>query len=63
MVFEGTISAESAGALLRRLAFGDEMELYVVEAGGQPTEHSRPILEPSGFLRVSTTTPYHWRRP
>jgi predicted GNAT family acetyltransferase len=26
------------------------------------TEYSRPILERSGFLKVSTTTPYHWRR-
>jgi predicted N-acetyltransferase YhbS len=26
------------------------------------TEYSRPILERYGFLRVSTTTPYVWRR-
>jgi GNAT superfamily N-acetyltransferase len=26
------------------------------------TEYSRPILERSGLLRVSTTTPYTWRR-
>ncbi len=26
------------------------------------TEHSRPILERSGFTRVSTTTPWEWRR-
>jgi ribosomal protein S18 acetylase RimI-like enzyme len=26
------------------------------------TEYSRPILERSGFLRVSTTTPYEWHR-
>jgi hypothetical protein len=26
------------------------------------TEHSRPILERSGLVRVSTTTPYVWRR-
>ncbi|MEO5993106.1 MAG: GNAT family N-acetyltransferase [Arthrobacter sp.] len=26
------------------------------------TEYSRPILERYGLLRVSTTTPYHWRR-
>ena len=26
------------------------------------TEYSRPILERSGFLKVSTTTPYIWRR-
>jgi ribosomal protein S18 acetylase RimI-like enzyme len=26
------------------------------------TEHSRPILERYGFLKVSTTTPYLWRR-
>ena len=26
------------------------------------TEHSRPILERSGLVRVSTTTPFHWRR-
>ena len=27
------------------------------------TEYSRPILERSGLVAVSTTTPYHWRRP
>ncbi|MDN5854476.1 MAG: GNAT family N-acetyltransferase, partial [Actinomycetia bacterium] len=26
------------------------------------TEYSRPILERSGLLKVSTTTPYTWRR-
>jgi len=26
------------------------------------TEYSRPILERSGFVKVSTTTPYNWRR-
>ncbi len=26
------------------------------------TEYSRPILERSGLIRVSTTTPYTWRR-
>jgi predicted GNAT family acetyltransferase len=26
------------------------------------TEYSRPILERYGLLRVSTTTPYRWRR-
>jgi hypothetical protein len=26
------------------------------------TEYSRPILERSGLLKVSTTTPYHWQR-
>jgi hypothetical protein len=26
------------------------------------TEFSRPILERSGLLKVSTTTPYHWSR-
>lgn len=117
MVFDGTISEESAQALLRRLALGDGMELWVAEAEGQivgagrlepvagtdfagiwggatleawrgqgiyraltaararsalaagktlihsdSTEYSRPILERSGFLKVSTTTPYHWTR-
>jgi hypothetical protein len=27
------------------------------------TEYSRPILERCGLVRVSTTTPYRWRRP
>ena len=26
------------------------------------TEYSRPILERSGMLKVSTTTPYRWER-
>jgi hypothetical protein len=25
------------------------------------TEHSRPILERAGFVKVSTTMPYLWR--
>ena len=117
MAFDGAISDESARALLRRLALGDGMELWVAEADGQivgagrlepvagtdfagiwggatidiwrrqgiyralaaararsalaagktlihsdSTEHSRPILERSGFAKVSTTTPYHWHR-
>ena len=27
------------------------------------TEFSRPILERSGLVKVTTTTPYHWTRP
>jgi len=27
------------------------------------TEFSRPILERSGLVKVTTTTPYEWRRP
>ena len=26
------------------------------------TAYSRPVLERSGFIAVSTTTPYHWKR-
>lgn len=26
------------------------------------TQYSRPILERSGFVKVSTTTPYEWKR-
>lgn len=26
------------------------------------TEYSRPVLERSGLVKVSTTTPYHWHR-
>jgi hypothetical protein len=26
------------------------------------TEYSRPILERAGLVKVSTTTPYEWRR-
>ncbi len=117
LVFDGRISDESAPALLRRLALGDGMELWVAEADGHivgagrlepvagtdfagiwggatleawrgrgiyraltaararsalaagktlihsdSTDYSRPILERSGFVKVSTTTPYHWHR-
>jgi ribosomal protein S18 acetylase RimI-like enzyme len=103
--------------LMKRLARGDEIELWVAEADGQivsagrieavpgtefagiwggatrsqwrgrgiyraltaerarsalrmgkkyinsdSTEFSRPILERSGLVKVSTTTPYNWRR-
>jgi ribosomal protein S18 acetylase RimI-like enzyme len=118
LVIDGEVSEESAQGVLRRLALGDGMELWVAEAGGEivaagrlepvagtefagiwggatradwrrrgiyraltaararsalaagktllnsdSTEYSRPILERSGFVRVSTTTPYRWRRP
>ena len=104
-------------ALLRRMALGDGMELWVAEVEGQivgagrlepvagtdfagiwggatletwrgrgiyraltaararsalaagktlihsdSTEYSRPILERSGFIQISTTTPYYWCR-
>jgi Acetyltransferase (GNAT) domain len=116
-VFGDPVSDDMANALLRRLTFDDEMELWVAEAEGQivgagrlepvrgttfagiwggatreqwrrrgiyraltasrarsalrmgktlinsdSTEYSRPILERSGLVKVSTTTPYHWRR-
>jgi predicted N-acetyltransferase YhbS len=115
-VFGGGFAEEMADALLRRLGFGDGMELWVAEADGEivgagrlepvpatefagiwggatrpewrrrgiyraltaararsalvlgkrlihsdSTEHSRPILERAGFVKVSTTTPYLWR--
>ncbi|MCS5719665.1 GNAT family N-acetyltransferase [Herbiconiux sp. CPCC 205763] len=116
-VFGDAPSDEMANALLRRLGFGDGMELWVVEVEGEivsagrlepvagtsfagiwggatraewrgrglyraltaaraqsaisagkslihsdSTEYSRPILERSGLQKVSTTTPYRWRR-
>jgi predicted N-acetyltransferase YhbS len=42
--------ARSALGLGKRLIYSDS------------TEYSRPILERAGFIRVSTTTPYLWRR-
>ena len=116
-VFGNPLGDEMVDALLRRLARGDEMELWVAEADGMivsagrieavpgtdfagiwggatrpewrgrgiyraltaerarsalrmgkkyinsdSTEFSRPILERSGLVKVSTTTPYNWRR-
>ena len=116
-VFDDPHSDEVADALLRRLGFGDGMELWVAESQGRiigagrlepvrgsqfagiwggatrpdwrgrgvyraltaararsalragktlihsdSTEYSRPILERSGMVRVSTTTPYRWQR-
>jgi GNAT superfamily N-acetyltransferase len=116
-VFGDSASDEVADALLRRLRFGDGMELWVAESRGEiisagrlepvagsefaglwggatrpdwrrrgvyralaaararsalragktlihsdSTEYSRPILERSGLVKVSTTTPYRWRR-
>ena len=34
----------------------------VLYLNSDSTEYSRPILERSGFLAVTTTTPYIWRR-
>lgn len=117
-VFGGDLGDEIASELLRRLARGEAMEMWVAEAGGQivsagrldpvdgtdfagiwggatrkewrgqgiyraltaerarsalrlgkkyinsdSTEFSRPILERSGLVKVSTTTPYNWTRP
>jgi GNAT superfamily N-acetyltransferase len=116
-VFGNPHGGEMVDALLRRLARGDEIELWVAEAnaaiisagriepvpgtdfagiwGGatrpewrgrgiyraltaerarsalrmgkkyinsDSTEFSRPILERSGLVKVSTTTPYNWAR-
>jgi len=116
-VFGDPSSDEEADSLLRRLTFGDGMELWVAETQGQiisagrlepvrgsqfagiwggatrpdwrgqgvyraltaaraksalragktlihsdSSEYSRPILERAGLVRVSTTTPYRWRR-
>ncbi len=117
VAFGDPVSERSADALLRRLALGDGLELWVAEVAGrmvgagrlEPVEntefagiwggavlrewrgqgiyraltaarsraarglgktlihsdstgYSRPILERSGLLAVSTTTPYEWRR-
>ncbi len=115
-IFGGGFADEMAEALIRRLRFGDGMELWIAEIGGRivssgrlepvdgsefagiwggatlpewrgrgiyraltavrarsalrlgkrlihsdSTEHSRPILERAGLVKVSTTTPYVWR--
>lgn len=115
--FGDSVREEMADAVLRRLARGDGMELWVAEVEGRivsagrlepvhatsfagiwggatreewrgrgiyraltaararsalrmgktlinsdSTEYSRPILERSGLIKVSTTTPYHWQR-
>jgi len=116
-VFGEPDGEDTASAVLRRLARGDGIQLWVAEAGGQivsagrlepvagtefagiwggatrpqwrgrgiyraltaararsalalgkrlmhsdSTEFSRPILERAGLVKVSTTTPYMWRR-
>jgi ribosomal protein S18 acetylase RimI-like enzyme len=116
-VFGDPDTEDTANAVLRRLATGDGLQLWVAEAGGQivsagrlepvagtefagiwggatrpewrgrgiyraltaararsalalgkrlmhsdSTEFSRPILERAGLIKVSTTTPYMWRR-
>ena len=45
------VRARSALALGKTLVHSDS------------TAYSRPILERSGLVAVSTTTPYRWRRP
>jgi hypothetical protein len=51
-IYRAVTSARAASALRlgRRLVHSDS------------TEYSRPILERSGLVKVSTTTPYRWRR-
>ena len=48
-----------AGLSVRREVLGAE---HVDRSLGQVTEFSRPILEWSGLVKVSTTTPYVWTR-
>jgi ribosomal protein S18 acetylase RimI-like enzyme len=47
------LTAERARSALRR---------GVTYINSDSTEYSRPILERSGFVKVTTTTPYVWRR-
>ncbi|WP_127501190.1 GNAT family N-acetyltransferase [Actinoplanes solisilvae] len=47
------LTAERARSALRR------GKTYI---NSDSTEYSRPILERSGLVKVSTTTPYEWRR-
>lgn len=47
------LTAERAKSALRR---------GIRYLNSDSTEYSRPILERSGFLKVSETTPYEWRR-
>jgi hypothetical protein len=116
-VFGNPLGDEMVNFVLRKLASGDEMEMWVAEAGGKivsagriepvpgtdfagiwggatreewrgrgiyraltaerarsalrmgkkyinsdSTEFSRPILERSGLVKISTTTPYQWQR-
>ena len=39
------------------------MRMGKTQINSDSTEDSRPILERSGLVKVSTTTPYRWRRP
>jgi GNAT superfamily N-acetyltransferase len=122
-VFESQVADDMAEAILRRVAGGDQLQLWVAEAGdpalegrrvvgagrldpvpgtdfagiwggatvpawrgrgiyraltaararaalalgktlihSDSTEYSRPTLERSGLVKVSTTTPYQWHR-
>jgi len=51
-VYRALTAARARGAI-------DAGKRYI---NSDSTEYSRPILERSGFLKVSTTTPYVWRR-
>lgn len=52
----GIYRALTAARARSALAIGKTM------INSDSTEYSRPILERSGFVKVSTTTPYEWRR-
>ena len=53
---QGIYRALTAARARSALALG---KVYI---HSDSTEYSRPILERSGFVKVSTTTPYMWRR-
>lgn len=63
-VFGGTFADEMAAALLRRLGFGDGMELWMAEAGGEIVGSGRlepvPGTEFAGIWGGATRP--HWRR-
>lgn len=52
-LYRALTSARARSALARGLRF----------VHSDSTEFSRPILERSGLVKVTTTTPYLWRRP
>jgi N-acetylglutamate synthase-like GNAT family acetyltransferase len=65
-IWGGAVVAERRGRGLYR-ALTAARARSALEAGvslihSDSTEFSRPILERSGLVKVSTTTPYRWRR-
>jgi hypothetical protein len=59
---EADAISRMVGEALAHFQANSEITKVEWKTRGDSTEFSRPILERSGLVKVSTTTPYNWQR-